>query len=213
MSSTFIPAVWSAGSFEANPPFDQVVKPEIFYVVEAVRTIPEMQALKLDLFKMVFEPVGVQDTEYQGLLDTALAQEAVVVTLTSRGRPPVYVLSNYLKSFPLVDGVIYEHLCIIADLGAVPPALKDKVQSVQDHFNEYIKNAMGIPDARVTLGTIPTRGYTSKEEAESWEITRQSAITENPSDVYRLEQALAENRAQAAYIKELEDQLKANAGP
>lgn len=212
MSSSFIPAVWAAGSFEAEAPFDQVVKPEIYYTVEAVRTIPEMQALKLDLFKLVFQPVGVTEDDYQTVLARAIGQEAVIVALTSRGRPPVYVVSSYFKSFPMVDGVTYEHLCIIADLGAVPPSLKDKIESVVAHFDEYIKNAVGIPDARVTIGTVPTRGYTSKEEAESWETARQSAITENPSDVYRLEKALAENRAQAAYIKELEDQLKTRAG-
>lgn len=209
MSQNIIPAVWAEGSFEALPPFDTVVKKEIFYTVEAVRTVPEMQALKLDLFKMVFEPVGVSAEDYQTVLDRAIAEEAVVVTLTSRARPPVYVISSYFKSFPLVDGVIYERLCIIADCGAVPPALKDKINSAIDHINNYLRDAIGIANPKTTIGTIPTRGYVSKEQADAWENSRQLAIKEEPSDIVKYENLLTENKAQAAYILELEAAIKA----
>lgn len=204
MSESIIPAVYAQGSFTAKPPFDTVVKQEIFFTVEAVRTIAEMQALKLDLFKMVFEPVGVDANDYQQKLAEAIQQEAVIITLTARNRPPVYVPSNYLTSFPLVDGVTYERFCIISDLGAVPPALKDRVNAAIDHFNNYIKNSIGIQNPITVIGTIPTRGFVSLEQSEAWEKSRQLAITEEPSDLLRLEKTLAENAELKAYIAELE---------
>lgn len=204
MSESIIPAVYAQGSFTAKPPFDTVVKQEIFFTVEAVRTISEMQALKLDLFKMVFEPVGVDANDYQQKLAEAVQQEAVIITLTARNRPPVYVPSNYLTSFPLVDGVTYERFCIISDLGAVPPSLKDRVNAAIDHFNNYIKNSIGIQNPTTVIGTIPTRGFVSLEQAETWEKSRQNAITEDPSDLMRLEKVLGENAELKAYIAELE---------
>ena len=209
MSQNLIPAVWAAGSFEAENPFSTVVDPKVFYTVEAVRTIPEMQADNDDIYKLVFQPVGVTEDQYQSQLEQAISSSAVVIVLTSRGRPKVHILSTYLKSFPLVDGVIYERVCIISDLGACPPAFKDRINSVIAHFNQYIKTAVGIQDPKTVIGTMPTRGYVSKEQADAWENTRQKTITQNPSDVVRIEELTTENQQLYAYIKQLEDQLKA----
>lgn len=208
MSEKIIPAVYAAGAFTASPPFDTVVKQEIYFTVEAVRTIPEMQALKLDLFKLVFEPVGVDANSYQTVLERAIAEEAVVVTLTSRNNPPVYVISSYLTSFPLVDGVTYERFCIITDLGAVPPSLKDRVNAAVDHINNYVRDSIGIANPKTTIGTIPTRGYVSLEQSQAWEKSRQAAIVEEPSDLLRLEKALIEVAELKAYIVELENTIK-----
>lgn len=209
MSQNIIPAVYAAGSFEAIAPFDSVVDPKIFYTVEAVRTVPEMQALKVDLFRTVFAPAGVDEATYGDMVARAIQDGAVVISLTSRGREPVYVLSTHMKSFPLVDGVIYERMCIISDLGAVPPALKDRINAAIDHFNNYIKNSIGIASPKTFIGTIPTRGYVSKEQSESWEKSRQTSITEEPSDLVRAEKLTVENQQLYAYIAELEAQLKA----
>lgn len=209
MSSNLIPAPWAAGSFEANAPFNLVVSPEIFYTVEAIHTVQEMLAAKDDIYTLVLQPAGITQDQSQQYIDEAVSNEAVVITLTSRGAAPVRLLSTYLKSFPLVDGVIYERYCIISDLGACPPSLKDRINSAIDHFNEYLKNAVGIATPRTVLGTIPTRAYVSKEQADGWEKTRQAAITENPSDVVRIEALTTENQQLYAYITQLENQLKA----
>lgn len=208
MSENIIPAIWAAGKFEANPPFNQIVNPDRYYTVEATRTVSEMQALKVDLFALVFQPAGVTQEDYQGLVDVAKQANAVIITLTSKDAAPVYVLSNYLKSFPLVDGVVYERVCIIADLGACPPTLKDRINSAVDHFKNYIKDSIGIKDARVAIGTVPQRSYTSKEQATVWESTRAAAIVSEPSDLLQLESANKTIQALQTYIVELETALK-----
>ena len=105
--SNLIPSINAAGRFEALAPFDQVVLPTTYYVVEALRTISEMQALKLNLFTLVFQPIGVSEADYPTVLERARSNGAIIVTLTSRSSAPVYVLSTYFKSFPLIDGVSY----------------------------------------------------------------------------------------------------------
>ena len=202
--ANMIPGLRSAGKFVANAPFDKVVDETIFFTVEAIRTIPEMQALKLDLFTLVFAPVGYVEADYQTQLDKAIADQAAVISLTSRGRGPVYVLSTFLKSFPMVDGVVYEHLALITSLGACPPSMKDKVNNAIDHINNYIKASFGIDNPNTTIGTIPTRGYVSREDAVAWEKSRRLAITEEPSDAVRLAQIEKENIELKTYIAQLE---------
>lgn len=209
MSQNLIPAVWAEGSFEANSPFNTIVDPAVFYTVESVDTVQMLLAEKVDIWKLVLEPVGIAQDQAQTYIDQAITDEAVVIALTSRGNKPVYVLSTYMKSFPLVDGVILEHICIIADLGACPPGFKDRINAAVEHINNYIKTSIGIQNPRTTIGVVPTRAYISKEQSDAWEKTRQQAITENPSDLARNEKLVTENQQLYAYINELEERLKA----
>lgn len=209
MSATtnIIPQLYAQGSFEANPPFDSVVSPSAFYTVKGVNSPVQLQADKQDLFKLVWEPAGVAEADYQQQLNALINIDGAIVVLTSKNSPPVYVPSTYIKSFPLVDGVIYEHLCIITDCGSVPPGFKDVLNSAVDHFNNYMKDNYGLENPRTVLGTIATRGYVPKEQADAWENTRQSKIKENPSDLVRLNSANSTIAQMSAYIKELEDAL------
>lgn len=204
MSNNRIPNLRASGKFVAAAPFDGVVKESTFYTVEAIRTIPEMQALKLDLFKTVWQPAGYTEVDYQSELETAIADKAAIISLTSRGQGPVYVPSTFLKSFPMVDGVVYERLALITDLGSCPPNMKDRVNNAIDHFNNYIKSTFGIQDANTTLGTIPTRSYVSRQTATDWEASRQLQITAEPSDAVRINMLEAKVLQQAAYIQQLE---------
>lgn len=207
MSQNVIPALWAAGSFEAIAPFDQIVDPKVFYTVEAVRTVGEMQADKEDLFKLVYQPAGILEANYQTLVDSLIQDKGVIVSLTSKNKPVIHIPSTSIKSFPLVDGVIYERLCAIIDYGAVPPTFKDVINSATDHFANYVKDKLGIQNVRINLGTVQTRGYVPKEVAAAWEQTRQSVIKGNPSDLINLETANKKVLAQAAYIAELEAAL------
>lgn len=210
MSSNMIPNLRAAGKYVANAPFDIVVDQNIFFTAEAIRTIPEMQALKnFDLFEKIYAPAGYTAETYQTQVMADIADNAAIIALTSRGRAPVYVPSTFLKSFPLVDGVIYEHLALVTDLGACPPSMKDKLNNAIDHINNYVKACIGIKEPNTRLGVIPTRGYVSREQATLWENSRQLQITEEPSDAVRLAEALKQNSELRTYIQELEAALKA----
>lgn len=210
-----IPSINAGGKYTASAPFDKVVNPSVFYVAEAIRTIPEMLALKLDLFNLIYVPMGYSkekpdDVTYvNGEIEQGTAQGAVVVTLTSRGKPPVYVLSTYILSFPVADGVIYERLGMVVDLGPCPPSMKDRVNNGLAHMEAYVKACFGIENPNATLGSVPIRGYVSKETAAAWEKSRLLAITDEPSDVIIIENLKKQVAEQQAYILELEAAVKA----
>lgn len=213
-----IPSLRAAGKFVVDAPFTKVVSDTGFYTVEAVRTIPEMQAIRpaINLFALIYAPLGYDKdkpedvAEVNALLETGISQNAAVVTLTSRGRGPVNVLSTYIKSFPLADGVIYERLGIVLDLGPCPPAMKEQVNNALVHFESYIKGAFGIEQPNATLGTVPIRGYVSKETATAWEKSRQNRIIDEPSDTIIIEKQRQQIAELQTYVKKLEDTIKNN---
>ncbi|MNM08992.1 hypothetical protein D3C81_190720 [compost metagenome] len=201
-----IPSLRAAGKFVAIPPYDRVVNPNTFYTVEAIRTLPEMQGLNINIYDRVFKPVGLAEADYPSVIQQGIADETAVISLIPRLGPPVYVLSTYLESFPLVDGYSYERMCLITDFGALPPEQKDSLGVAMDFFKDYVLDNFGI-DAKVSLGTIPIIGYLSKEEHDILENTRKNRITDNTSLLAKNRQLEADLEARDAYIKELEGRL------
>ena len=203
-----IPAPWASGQFEANAPFDKLVDGGTAYTVEAIRTIPEMQGTDgLDIYTKVLAPAGIPKDDTTVFLEQLIADKAVVIALTSSNASPVYVPSTYLASFPAVDGVIYEHLCLMVDLGAVPPGMIDRLSEALDQIRQYIASKIGI-DATVQFGVIPTKSYVSKQQAENFETSRQLKIANSTNIVIENERLTQENIELKAYIAKLEDALK-----
>ena len=203
-----IPPINAAGSFTALNPFDMIVDPSKFYTVEAIRTIPEMQAMKLNLYELVFKPIGVSQNDYPTVLERARASDAVIVSLTSRNAATVYVISTYFKSFPLTDGVKYERMALVVDLGACPPSLKDSLTQIQEDVRDLVTNAIGVT-AVVRLGTVPTPGYVSKAQAGIFETTRRNKITDSDNNVARVNKLETQVAGLQEYIRELETRLLA----
>jgi hypothetical protein len=201
-----IPAINAAGRFEAAAPFNQIVNESTYYTVEATRTIHEMEGAKLDVYSLVFAPVGVTAEDYPTVLKRAKDAGAIICALLDRNGAPVYVPTTYLTSFPLVDGVSYERMCMIADLGPVPPSMAQAMQQVLDHTKQYIKATLGIQSA-VRLGTIPTVGYVSQDQADAYENTRKGEITDASNDVAKVRALTQQAANKDVYIAKLESDL------
>lgn len=209
--NNIIPSINAAGSFTALAPFDKVVDPSIYYTVVDVSTINNFQTNANNLYSKMFEPIGVAEADYPTVLSRALALNAVVVTLSSKNNPDIYVLTNFFSSFPLVDGVVYENISVVASLGAVPPGLKNVCNTLVDHLKSYIQANLGIANPVVFLGSVPTKGYVSKDDADTFESTRQAAINLTTNDVSLLNQATTTIDKQRTYILELEAKVEAYA--
>jgi hypothetical protein len=201
-----IPSMNAAGRFEAAAPFDQIVNQSTYYTVEATRTIHEMEGAKLDLYSLVFAPVGVTAEDFPTVLKRAKDSGAIICALLDRNGLPVYVPTTYLTSFPLVDGVSYERMCMIADLGPVPPSMALAMQQVLDHTKQYITATLGVTST-VRLGTIPTVGYVSQSQADAYENTRKGLITDASNDVAKVKTLTASLANKDTYIAKLEGQL------
>lgn len=204
--NTIIPALRVTGRFEALAPFDRVINHMASYTVEAIRTVGEMQGLNINIYQRVFQPLGVDQATYLTMLDQIVAAGGVIITLIPRKGAPVYVVSTYLKSFPLVDGFLYERMVVVSDLGALSKDLQPALEEAVNHFNEWILQHYGI-QSTVKIGTVPVIGYVSQFEHETLENARKNRITDNQSDLAKniaLEKQVASLQA---YVQELEGRL------
>lgn len=201
-----IPSLKVVGRFEAAAPFDRVINPMSSYTVEAIRTVGEMQGLNINIYQRVFAPLGIDQAAYLTMLEQIVAAGGVVITLIPRKGAPVYVVSTYLKSFPLTDGFLYERMVVVSDLGALSSDMKPALEEAITHFHDWVLEHYGIQSA-VKIGTVPVIGYVSQFEHETLETARKNRITDNQSDLAKslsMEKTIA---SQQAYIKELEGRL------
>lgn len=206
--SNIIPEIGATGSFVALAPFDRVVDPQYMYTVEALRTPEELHYSKADTYLMIGEPAGLSKEDTKALMDEIEAADGVVVTIAAPGLDTLHVPSIYFKSFPQIDGVLYERLCFIIDLGAVPPAMKDQLNAFQVHLKDQAKAITGIADPEVHVGVTPTKAYVSKEQAEVFENTRKAQITKSAADTIRIRELEESQIKDRKYIAILEEQLR-----
>lgn len=204
--NAIIPALWATGQFELLPPFDRVVNPASTYTVEAIRTVSEMQGLNINIYQRVFVPLGVDEATYLTMLNSIAQAGGSIITLIPRKGAPVYVASTHLKSFPLVDGFLYERMVLMCDLGALSQDMKPALEEAITHFQDWILEHYGIRGV-VKIGTVPVIGYVSQFDHETLETARKNRIIDNNSDLAKilsLEKQLADAQA---YIRELESRL------
>lgn len=203
-----IPSIYASGQFNARAPFNTLVDENTFYTVEAIRTISEMQSVKLDLYTLVFKPVGIAQSKTTELLDELLKNKACIVTLTQNNGKSIYVPSTYIESFPEVDGVVFEHLCIVSDCGACSPTTKDRVDSTLQAIQFAIEKNLGIKSAKVMVATLPQKSYVSKTQAEAWETSRQLNIDVASNPVVQNEKLNEEIAGYKKRIAALEEAIK-----
>lgn len=208
-NSNLIPKINSVGKFTATAPFDSVFDPKTNYRVLGIRTFEELEANGFNIFEKVLKPVGVSEADSQALIKKAKSLNGVVVVFGLQGSADIYVPSTFIPSLPDVTGVEYERLCIIADLGAVPVFLKDRINAAKAHFADYILSHIGVSAKTVTLGSLPSSEFVTEEQANIFESTRQNAIANAKSDTVIIKNLTDKVAAQQAYIKKLEDALKA----
>lgn len=201
--SNVIPSIYAQGSYTAKEPFENIVDPEVYYVAESIRTVAEMRSMNLNLHKLIFEPVGIDLGTGLSYLDECEKMNGAVIKLTSSGNIPIYILSNRLASFPVVDGVKYERMALIVDLGAVPPGMKTVLEEAKVDIKDYVLSKVGV-DNEVKVGVCPTKGYVSGDQAEIFENTRLNKIKNSQSNTQLISSLQEESVKKDAYIQALE---------
>ena len=206
--NNIIPALNAQGSFECIEPFESLCDRDLYYTVEAIRTIDELRKAKINVDNFVNGQIGKQGTpEGDKIIKDVEVVRGAVVTLIAQSGEMIHIPSTHFKSFPLVDGVKYERLCLFVDLGSVPPTLKEGINELKVVIKEYVTTHVGIKDPNVNIGTIPLRGYVDKARAELFELQRQDTISNNTTNVARIKELEDLHREDRAYIADLEARL------
>lgn len=167
------PPVGVTGLFILRGPF--VAVPTVAYHTGADRTFEEMISRGLDPVKMVYEPVGLGETEYKA----DLAEGAHVITLLSESQKPLYVPDTYIDSYPNMGVVPHSWVVMTISMGMLPDNynLTRAIQAVQN----AVAADTGVM-AEVKVATAPTTDAVTQEQYVQLTQARNAAITNTDTD-------------------------------
>lgn len=183
------PPLNSRGLFILRLPF--AASATTVYHVSAQRLFDEIIASKLDPVKLIYEPVGLGDPEYQA----DIAAGAAIITLISDTGKTMYVPDTYIESYPDMGTVPHSWVVCGISCGMLPDIYD--TTALTTAVKEAVSNYTGI-QSTVTINRAPVTDAITQTQFVQNTMARNAAIT-NQSTTY------ADNLQYAAQVAALKD--------
>jgi len=165
-----IPPINSKGRYTVAPPFDTVFRSDIEYKVIAIRSITELLSEDIDVYSLIYQPVGLTEDD----MNEDLTNNVPIITFQSESGTLLYIPASYITSIPLIAGKIFTQKIIAINLGLVPEDLN--LDAVVEDVTDYVQSLLGIQPSTEVIDTSQRMLY-SYEEYDKYEQKRLSGIT------------------------------------
>lgn len=166
------PPIYAEGIFVCYPPYDSVVDINTVYIVEAIRSFPEMERRKRDVFAEVYEPHKLSETIYK----EDAAAHAAIITLKAVDGTLLFIPNTYIESYPGMAGLEYSRNVVIVDVGMIPSTIDLKLL-VADLQDVITKNVGATVDS--VVDTMRYEGNITHEEHVALETARRLKIQQH----------------------------------
>lgn len=196
----FTPPKGSTGRFTVKAPF--TIVPDALYTCIAVRSLTDITDLGGDPVALYYDAVGLTDTEYQA----DVAAGANIITLKSDTAPTLYLPDTWITSYPLLEGVPYNHVVLSVSLGLLRQ--DTPLGLLQEQIANNASDVIGIVPT-VLVHVAPTTGVIDRQQSAELEIARQAAIVQRDSDYAKLTKAQREIERLHEQIQQLQDYIAA----
>lgn len=190
------PPIYAEGIFTCYPPFDSKVDINTVYVVEAIRSFPEMERRDRDVFAEIYQPAELSEAIYNEDADA----HAAIVTLKSTDGTLVFIPNTYIESYPGMAGLDYSRNVVVLDVGMIPATI-DLALLKKDLLDVVVKNVGA--SVEVTIDKMRYEGNVTHEEHVKLETARRLAIRQHVPLQMQLDEANQRNDALQAQVDEL----------
>lgn len=153
MAETYIiPIVGSKGKYTFKEPFNQEDYEKQELTVSAVRTFKELQDSNIDVFKTVYNLVGLTETD----LLSDITNSVPIVVFTSTSGDYLYVPANRVTGLPDTSGIKYQQIILAINLGLMPLDfnLKTAKQTVWDSVYDTLGVESEVQEIK-SSGIVP----------------------------------------------------------
>lgn len=180
------PIIYATGKWQVEEPF--TVESNTIYICKAIRSIDDLEARGVDVFKTFYEPFAITKQTYEN----DVLNLANIVTLMSVNAPTLYIPDTFILSYPDTTTMPYSHVVLSASLGAVPDTFSFK--DTQEKIADLINSTLGIE--------VNVNVHVSGVLAEGVDM-----VTHQSLENQRL-QRIANNRSLYTNLKEKEDTIE-----
>ena len=161
------PIMNARGKWELLAPW--AVVDNVAYKCDAIRSFRDLQGEGIDIFATYYQPMGLSADIY----NSDRVNGTSLITLISDDHPQITVPSTYIKTAPTTVTTGFNRMVMGIDIGILPDALD--ISYLNAEIKGLVSALTGL-DSTVTTYTAPITGLLTPEQAESFEVNRQSAI-------------------------------------
>lgn len=128
--------LYATGEWEVEPPFK--LSEDTTYTAVALVSLNEAEIIYGDAFTIFYDKLDIPLERYLQDKESFVT----LVTLTSQNASDIVVPDSFIKSFPSVTAIPYNHVVLSISLGALPDSvgLDDLKMSV----SELVQQSLGI---------------------------------------------------------------------
>lgn len=164
MAETYIiPIVGSKGKYTFKEPFNQEDYENQELTVSAVRTFKELQDGNIDVFKTIYNLVGLTETD----LLSDMTNSVPIVVFTSTSGNYLYVPANRVVGLPDTSGVKYQEVVLAINLGLMP--LNFNLETVKQTVIDSVHDTLGV---RSTVQEVKSSGILLIDSVKDHEFRR-----------------------------------------
>lgn len=164
MAETYIiPIVGSKGKYTFKEPFNQEDYENQELTVSAIRTFKELQDSNIDVFKTIYNLVGLTETD----LLSDITNSVPIVVFTSISGNYLYVPANRVVGLPDTSGVKYQEVVLAINLGLMP--LNFNLETVKQTVVDSVHDTLGV---RSTVQEVKSSGILLIDSIKDLEFRR-----------------------------------------
>lgn len=172
------PPMSISGAFLLRTPF--TTDPNKSYTVVAIRTFNELLARSQDPLRLVYQPVGLDETAFaEDQLEGAL-----VICLRDSTGSLIYVPDTYIDQFPSMGSVQYSRLIAAVSLGMWPD-YRD-LSDIEEAIKVAVETKIGV-EPQIFLTRAATNTYMTEQQHIQLTLARTANVTvhETPTAMIR----------------------------
>lgn len=142
MTTNILPFIGESGVYTLATPFSNNIDTNARYTCQAIRTINDYIAENKDVYKDIYEPVGISQEVY----NEDVANNTSIITLQGDTGHWVYVPATYMVKYPDTNGVAYTNKVISFALPATPndQSTTFMLDNVSSEIIDLIKDRLGL---------------------------------------------------------------------
>lgn len=192
------PPINVVGQFTVADPFK--LEDGAIYKCESIRGFEELDSVGVDIYNTYYKDYGIEKEVYN---DDRL-NSVDIVTLVSVSADIITLPSSFIKSFPNVESIPYQHTMMVFDMGILPDGFD--LTGIEEHCRQVITHGVGVEVdvATITHPVADVVDVSQHEQMTKARIANQNITDSHYKRVLELEKEVQALRTrQEVLVKEL----------
>lgn len=182
------PPMYTKGRFVVTDPWK--FSPSVVYECIAIRSFDDVYKQLVDVYEAFYKPMGLIDGVSGFSFSDEKAKNPNIITLIGSDGTVNYVPDTFIQAFPVMADIPYHHVALTVSLGALPEYVE--VDLIAKEVSDLVSAKLGTK-ANVSIGVAPLSSQPTREQHESMETARLSAVTTFENNVTQIAKLQAEN--------------------